>query len=100
MSKFLSDLSRHAGASRRRSAADQAPSRPGKPAGSAKPGADGVDHVQSGPLQPEAVGQDLVILHKYLCSLGLFDEEFYRLTYPDVVASNRDPFEHFFLHGY
>lgn len=43
---------------------------------------------------------DLELLSKYLRSIGLFDEEFYKITNPDVVAVNKDPFEHFYLHGY
>ena len=37
---------------------------------------------------------------KLLKDFGLFDEEYYLTTYPDVAASGVDPFEHFFLHGF
>jgi glycosyltransferase involved in cell wall biosynthesis len=36
---------------------------------------------------------------KLVKDLGLFDEVYYSGTYPDVVASGVDPFEHFFLNG-
>jgi glycosyltransferase involved in cell wall biosynthesis len=31
---------------------------------------------------------------------GLFDSEYYRATYPDVLQAGVDPLEHFYLYGY
>src|SRR5579862_4797711 len=30
----------------------------------------------------------------------LFDDDYYRATYPDIVEARVDPLEHFFYHGY
>lgn len=43
---------------------------------------------------------ELQLLSKYLRSVGLFDEEFYKITYPEFVAVCSDPFEHFCRQGY
>jgi glycosyltransferase involved in cell wall biosynthesis len=43
---------------------------------------------------------EMSIVSKYLRTLGLFDDEFYRITYPDIAAVDLDPFEHFYLHGF
>ncbi|WP_271504865.1 glycoside hydrolase family 99-like domain-containing protein [Bradyrhizobium sp. CCBAU 11357] len=44
--------------------------------------------------------EDLFAIRRYLEGLGLFDETFYSVTYPDVVAVGANPFEHFFLYGF
>src|SRR6266568_6836819 len=43
---------------------------------------------------------DLRKFRKYLRLAGLFDQDYYVRTYPDIVEAKIDPFEHFFLHGY
>ncbi|MEA2869485.1 MAG: hypothetical protein QOE39_4200, partial [Bradyrhizobium sp.] len=43
---------------------------------------------------------ELEMLSKYLRSIGLFDEEFYKDSYPDIAEAKVDPFEHFMLHGF
>ncbi|WP_456632982.1 glycoside hydrolase family 99-like domain-containing protein [Bradyrhizobium sp. USDA 10063] len=52
--------------------------------------------------QPEtaALAIDLAAAARTLKGLGLFDENFYAASYPDVIAVGADPFEHFFLYGY
>jgi hypothetical protein len=102
MSKFLLDLTRHSDTNKKRGKS--------KPSAKVALGAthDGSQARSSGTgaTQPGASSTartteaDLGMLSKYLRSVGLFDEEFYKLTYPDVVADNKDPFEHFYLHGY
>jgi glycosyltransferase involved in cell wall biosynthesis len=43
---------------------------------------------------------DREMLSKYLRSIGLFDQEFYKDCYPDIAEAKVDPFEHFMLHGF
>ena len=50
--------------------------------------------------EPAAPAIDLVGAARTLKGLGLFDENFYATSYPDVIAVGADPFEHFFLYGY
>ncbi|WP_084799435.1 glycoside hydrolase family 99-like domain-containing protein [Bradyrhizobium sp. Ai1a-2] len=50
--------------------------------------------------KPAAVAVDLTGAAQTLKGLGLFDENFYATSYPDVIAVGADPFEHFFLYGY
>jgi glycosyltransferase involved in cell wall biosynthesis len=88
MSDFLSKLAREA--------ADQQPD-----AKSAR--ATNLRTIQPS-LEPssgwEGAAARLKDVGKLLKELGLFDETFYSTTYPDVIASGADPFEHFYLHGY
>jgi glycosyltransferase involved in cell wall biosynthesis len=50
--------------------------------------------------EPAAPAVDLAGAARALKGLGLFDEDFYATSYPDVIAVGADPFEHFFLYGY
>lgn len=50
--------------------------------------------------EPAAPAVDLTGAARTLKGLGLFDENFYATSYPDVIAVGADPFEHFFLYGY
>ncbi|WP_225703657.1 glycoside hydrolase family 99-like domain-containing protein [Bradyrhizobium cenepequi] len=52
------------------------------------------------PPEPAAPAVDLTGAARTLKGLGLFDENFYATSYPDVIAVGADPFEHFFLYGY
>jgi hypothetical protein len=52
------------------------------------------------PAKSTAQPNDLRKFRKYLRLLGLFDQDYYVRTYPDIVEAKVDPFEHFFLHGY
>jgi glycosyltransferase involved in cell wall biosynthesis len=88
MSKFLLDLTRHSDTSKKQikniSASRLAVVTPS-------------ERDES----PAALSRaDLDVLSRKLCAAGLFDEDFYKITYPDVAAQNVDAFEHFYLHGY
>jgi hypothetical protein len=112
MADFLSKLARDAGQreprARRSTAARLQPKGETggtKPNGSAaeesaakEPMADQTELVCE-PKQP-AAAVDLAGAARTLKGLGLFDEEFYATSYPDVIAVGADPFEHFFLYGY
>src|SRR5882757_1256646 len=50
--------------------------------------------------KPAAPVIDIAGAARALKGLGLFNENFYATSYPDVIAVGADPFEHFFLYGY
>lgn len=111
MPDFLSKLARDAGQREpraRRSAAARLQSRsePGatKLNSSAKElAAEGPASRQTEPpreVEQPAPAADLADAARTLKGLGLFDEDFYAASYPDVIAVGADPFEHFFLYGY
>ncbi|MGO8800105.1 MAG: glycoside hydrolase family 99-like domain-containing protein [Roseiarcus sp.] len=43
---------------------------------------------------------EIARLFAHFRSTALFDDDYYRSTYLDVVAAQVDPLEHFFFHGY
>ncbi|WP_439371698.1 glycoside hydrolase family 99-like domain-containing protein [Bradyrhizobium sp. DASA03120] len=111
MADFLSKLARNAGQREprtRRSAAARLQSR--SEPGATKLNSSAKELATEGPASrqtepPREVEQPapataLGDAARTLKGLGLFDEEFYAASYPDVIAVGADPFEHFFLYGY
>jgi Glycosyltransferase WbsX/Glycosyl transferases group 1/Glycosyl transferase family 2 len=106
MSKFLLDLSRHSDTSKKLGKARSIPRLPSIGSPDLAVVESGAPEFQAELAQAStgevlrALEAELGMPSKFLRSIGLFDEEFYKMTYPDVVSGNRDPFEHFYLHGY
>ena len=48
----------------------------------------------------QSLDKGTLALFTYLRATTLFDENYYRTTYPDVVEARIDPLEHFFFYGY
>src|SRR5580693_675945 len=60
---------------------------------------DGTVEAPATPLDPEQGARDeLAAAARFLKGLGLFDENYYSASYPDVATVGADPFEHFFLY--
>ena len=43
--------------------------------------------------------RDRILTEAAIVASGLFDPDWYLLTYPDVAAEGCDPLEHYILHG-
>jgi glycosyltransferase involved in cell wall biosynthesis len=104
MADFLSKLARDAGQKepRTRRGAIARPQPKGEPSAAKTNGAAAKEPVnkQPEPPSPPERAVDLTGAARTLTALGLFDENFYATSYPDVIAVGADPFEHFFLYGY
>lgn len=97
MSKFLSDLTRHTEAKINRGKIvrlDVAAARADARSADADPAGN----------QPHAtapvVSIDVAAARAEICGAGLFDEDYYKLTYSDIGASDCDAFEHFHVQGH
>lgn len=95
MSKFLSDLTRHTEAKLSRGK-----NRPSRTADPASVGQSEPQEVAAPPHGAGATEDDVAAARAELRDHGLFDEEYYKINYPDIVAEGCDPFEHFHVQGH
>jgi len=103
MSKFLSDLTRHTEAKLNRAKDRKACNADEAAPSSEANGAAATTDASAAAAAPEAAmgaEADLAAVRAELRDSGLFDEEYYKITYPDIVAGGCDPLEHFHVQGH